>query len=293
VDGVPWAVKFQQGGSGVLLEHLGPGSPDPADPDTSKNTSPAGAPALSDPLSDIMSVTQFFGNPDNKFAFYAGRVPGAVDHLVLALGDGETATVPAVVPSFPTTSNPALYVAFVLPAGLAVKTITVYGSSGAELGYSIPFNDNGFPVILSWYTPGQKPPPASDSGSGMTSGSLDGTAWEFSAWNGGFGACASFSMPRGRSTGTFCFATQSAPSARSVFTPTQEPGPGGDVLVYGSLNPAVKKVVLTLSDGAKVTPKLLDIGVIAYYADAFPPGTKLTEITTYDARGALLAQAYA
>lgn len=289
VDGVAWSVAYQNG-SGIFLDHLGPGSPGAAATETSTHVSPDVEPPLSDPLSKIMSVEQDFGNPDNTFAFYMARVPKTVDRLILALDDGETVTVPAVVPSVPTTSNPALYVAFVLPKGLGIREVTVYPDSGAALGESIPFNGSGFPVIVSWYPRGHNPP-GTAAGSGSATGSFDGSAWQFSAWAGPFGICETFAMLPDYPGGANCI-KMVVPSVQSVDYQSMQVSPGGALVAYSPVNEAVNKVVLTFSDGATVTPKLLVIGAIKYYIGVYPPGTEVTRITDYDAQGHVLAQSH-
>ncbi|WP_034268684.1 hypothetical protein [Actinospica robiniae] len=306
VDGVAWTIGYQPGegkdGGGTFLDHLGPGSPDPADPNNpadpniTDDTTPVKPPALSDPLSEITGYEQPYGNYTESFGFYSGEVPATVNRLVLALEDGETVTVPTVISASDTTSAPQRFVAFVFPLGVGIDTIKVYTDSGTELGYSIPFNGNGLPSIGMWYPQGRQPT-SSALGSGTTHGSLDGTAWSFSAWYGPFGECYAFTMLPNYSGGHVCYDTQSIPSAQTVALPTltQSGGPNTDVIVEAPLNPAVKKVVLTLADGTTVTSELLNVGPIVYYVDVFPPGTEITKITkirTYDAAGDLLASAH-
>ena len=248
-------------------------------------------PPLSDPLSEIMSAGQAYADYTEDFGLYSGEVPATVSRLVLALDDGETVTVPTVTPASDMASAPERYVAFALPSGLGIKIVTVYTDLGAELGYSIPFNAVGFPIIESWYTLAH-PPMTSASGSGTTSGSLDGTAWSFTAWAGQFGDCDAFTMLPTYS-GTAGCTKQLVPPIRSVDFPVLQLGPHREVIVYAAVDGTVGEVDLTLSDGTTVTPKLLNIGPIAYYVGVYPPGTKITEITTYDTDGYVLAQAHA
>lgn len=288
-DGVAWEVAHQPGvNGGTFTDHLGPGPAIPV-PSYPLSGSPGKQPSLSDPLAQIVSVEQDFGNTAKKFGFYAGEVPRSVSWLVLDLDDGETVTVPAES-SLVTATTTEYYVAFVMPSDLGIDKITLYSGTGVELGYSIPFNDSGFPIIASWYAPGQEPT-TSAYGNGSTSGSVDGTAWRFSGWTGQFGVCYSFTMLPAYA-GTVSCRGQFVPPLQSVAFPAQLAGPGGEVIVYGPVNQSVNKVDLTLSDGRTVEPDLLDLGALTYYVAAYPPGTEITEVATYDAFGDVLARAH-
>jgi hypothetical protein len=283
VDGIAWTVAYQPGEVGGYLEHVGTGAPDTANPDGYLGRTSGPQPTLANPLSEIAGSGETpYGNYPEGLYFYTAPVPRQVNRLVIAFTDGESATIPAV------PAPVDRFVAFLVPQGLGMSRITVYLDSGAELGYSIPFNGNGYPLINSWYTPNQQPTIA--TGEQTMGGTSDGTAWKIRVWAGPFGICSSLTMPPVY-TGDSACAPPAVPAPGSIGPIASTEGGTSGLVVYAPVNPDVAKVVAVLHGGGSVTMPLAHVGGIGYYADVFPVGVTLSSIIAYDTAGHVLATA--
>jgi hypothetical protein len=274
VDGIPWTTALQPGkDGGTFMRSVGGG------PSTAYGIPVTGPTA--NPLDLVMSGGETpYGSYDEGLSFSWGYVPSEVDRIVIAYSDGEIDTVPAMA------SPVDRFVAFAVPQGLGIDRITVYADSGAELGYSIPFNDNGYPLIASWYTPNQQPMMA--TGERTISGTLAGSAWKLKLWAGPFGICSSLTMLPVY-TGDSACAPPTVPALDSVGPIANSAGRGSGLVVFAPVNPDVAKVVAVKVGGGSVTMPLVHVSGIGYYADVFPTGVTLSSITTYDASGHVLA----
>src|ERR1022692_719680 len=130
------------------------------------------------------------GGGTNGIDVVYGPVRRDVARVDIQLSDGQ------VLPLRPVLAYGVRYVAFPVPAHLAISRATAY-SARSELRYAIPFNSQGTATFINWLRPGQAGQPRATYKIG--SGVVDGHAWSESEYAGPWGRCFT-----GEGQNTYC-----------------------------------------------------------------------------------------
>jgi hypothetical protein len=213
-----------------------------------------------------------FGSPGPVLEF--GTVRADVTHVVISLPDGE------VVSLLPVSWHGRRWVAVMLPPAVPIVRAVLYTGRG-ELAYAVPFRGTD---IATWWQPGQAGPPALTKTIG--SGVVDGKPWRATAYVGPWGYCYILSW------GQSCFDTTTNPGLVSAGTVvslmTCETVGGQASGGLAATAPAVRRIVLTFSDGSSVTfpTYAVDGGRMLGYA--IPRHLRVVESREYGANGQLL-----
>lgn len=236
-------------------------------------------PTASAPLQDLDGESGSVVGPSGESVYFTyGTVPSDVASIVVDFADGESDIVPAIA------VGAHRYVAFAGTADVPLLRLTAYNDVGAQLGYSIPFNNKTLPIIESWYQPSET---ASLKQSSTTiSGELGTVRWALKFDVGPFGDCETDTVPP-LITGTTGCTPPVIPSTDSLATILS--ATGSPLAVAGALNPAVARVVAVLADGRSVQLPLRHLDGMVFSGYVFPAGTQLRSLTSYDDTGKVLA----
>jgi hypothetical protein len=220
----------------------------------------------SDPVIPVGSAQE-----DGVNYMYAAVQPD-VTRVVVALANGtELALHPA-----------RLYgqdwVAFPVPAGLAIDSATAY-STQSELGYAVPYGES----FVTWLRPGERGLPRATYI--VSSGHLQGP-WSAIMHVGPWGFC--MELAQAGSSGSLCYPGLSlAPTGNSYFGSAGTPP--GSVIMVGKASPLVAYVVGTVSDGRTIRARAVDVGGPRFWAWTVPAGQRLRRVVFYSASGRQVA----
>lgn len=276
IDGITWADSIStSSGHAEYMQSIG-GAPSVT---VGRLVDDGSEPKASAPLQDLVGESGSVDGPSGESVYFTyGSVPSDVASLVVDFADGESDVVPAV------TVGAHRYVAFAGTTNVPVVRLIAYNDVGAELGYSIPFNNATLPIIESWYQPGEIP--SLEQASATISGTLGTVHWSLRLDVGPFGDCATNSIPP-LITGVIDCSAPAIPSTGDLGVVAS--GAGNPLVVAGALNPAVVRVVAVLADGTSVQLPLRHLDGTAFSGYVFPAGTQLRSLTSYDSAGKVLA----
>lgn len=222
-------------------------------------------------------------NPPYQFGF--GPVVQKAGSVLVHYANGESISFPA------TEFEGKRYIAILDVTTTTIDKLTVYGTDGTELGYVEPSSiDRSAPdtVDAPWYTPDQVPvyAPAAITFTG-TEFDAPGTPWTIEVQAGGFGICENTT-----SSEHFGGAGCTPPGSPAEKDPLSglELGDGNPaVLVLGPLNPAIARVVVTLTDGETAQMQFKTIDGKGMAAEVFAPGKVIGSMTAYTKDGSVYA----
>ena len=184
------------------------------------------------------------GGGTNGIDVVYGPVRRDVARVDIQLSDGQ------VLPLRPVLAYGVRYVAFPVPAHLAISRATAY-STRSELRYAIPFNSQGTASFINWLRPGQAGQPRATYKIG--SGAVDGHAWSESEYAGPWGRCFT-----GEGQNTSCPDGSGSLVPRGQVTAVlSAPGPGptgGPGFYLVAAAPSVDRIVLIWADGRYHAP---------------------------------------
>src|SRR5690349_5048618 len=201
-----------------------------------------------------------------------GPVAADVSYVTVRLGNGTVLTL------HPVRLYGVRLVAFAVPEGAPVASVTAYSPRG-EIATAIPFNNpGGMATFSTWLKPGQQ---GLARASGLVgSGSYLGKAWSVRAYLGPWGVCLT-----GQAAGT---------SASSCAETTTGSGLGTSVMFWteavpavaaGSAVPSVVRVVVTSPDGKTRQVHPVTVGGVKFFAFPFGQGPRPWRWTAYDGAG--------
>jgi hypothetical protein len=205
------------------------------------------------------------GNADLSYQF--GVVQPDVARVVVTLADGTNLTL------HPYRLYGQRWVAFAMPAGLAIASATVY-SGHSELAYAIAYDN----VLVTWLRPGEQGQRRATYVIG--SGVLNGVTWSDVVHVGPWGYCLVSYTPK--TSGSDCLPAQSA-SDNTLRGSGGFDGPG--TLMNGTASSAVAYVVGTLTDGGTVRSRVVAAGGLRFWAWVVPQGQRLRRVVFYSASG--------
>jgi hypothetical protein len=212
----------------------------------------------SDPVSFTGSSS---GSMDAQF----GPVSAAVSYVTVRLADGTVLTL------HPVSVFGTRYVAYAVPARVAVSRITAYSVRG-ELASAIPFNGpDGTATVGAWLRPGRT---GLRRGTHLIgSGTLGGRTWSVTAHVGPWGEC--LVAP----SGVICDPVSGPQGTTSVLGSVGGP----PELVYGSAAPDVDHLVITLDGGQSMRIPAVLVGGQKLFAFALGRGQHAVRWRAYDA----------
>jgi len=253
IDGKPWVVRLS-GGQDPVAKAAGL-------PATGRlGTAPVGS-----------APVTFAGAGTGRERLLAGPVSPAVEYLTMQAAGGP------VYKLWPVAWHGHRYVGLVVPRDLAVTLFTAY-SAHSELAHAIPFQVNGFPLIVSWLFPGAASP-ASVSLGVNSSGNSTYRWWNVAAQIGPWGTCLVQTAGAGRVS---CHPTRSYPP-NAVITVMTDRWRG---LRAGITGAAVAYIKLRLRNGKTARLPVTYVGGQGFWALSVlrHPGP-VTRWTAYDAAG--------
>lgn len=275
IDGITWADSISTStGNAEYMQSIG-GAPSST---AGRLVDDGSEPTASAPLRDLDGESGSVVGPSGESVYFTyGSVPSDIASLVVDFADGESDVVPAV------TVGAHRYVVFAGTANVPLLRLTAYNDVGAQLGYSIPFNNKALPIIESWYQPGEIP--SLKQSTTTISGNAGSVHWELKLDVGPFGVCETYTVPP-LITGTTGCTPPVIPSTDSLSPGTAS---GTPMVIAGELNPAVARVVAVLADGTSVQLPLRHLDGMVFSGYVFPVGTQLRSLTSYDGAGKVLA----
>ena len=205
----------------------------------------------------IRSASQASSGADPAYVSFGQAWQGVVSARV-ALSDGTTLTL------HPAEVDGMRFMAFAIPAHLAIDSVTAYSRSG-EIAVAIPFNaPDGFPTISAWLRPGQARPP-------QLSGAV-GSGVAVTAYVGPWGTCLEGSD-----------AGECTPAIGTLGTAMM--GSSGSA-VFGSATESVSYVTITRKDGSTLRAAAIAVGRQKFWAVSMSQAEQTgARWTAYDAAG--------
>lgn len=218
-------------------------------------------PSRSDPVS-------FTGSSDGFTDAQFGPVSAAVRYVTVWLSDGAALTLR------PVSVYGTRFVAYAVPRGVQVSSITAYSARG-ELASTIPFNAPDATLNTGpWLRPGQTGMPRATHLIG--SGTVDGHAWSSTAHVGPWGECL---VTRGNGGLSSVCDAVSAPQGTTVLGSASGPL----VVVYGTAAPDVQHVIITLASGQTRRVQAVAVGDQKFFVYALLRGQHSVRWRSYDA----------
>jgi hypothetical protein len=273
VNGKAWRILMRKGtpnasSYGPCAQALGPAVGNEA-----VYTGPCEPPTGATPADPVVFNGQLEsggGNTAPQAFGYAGAVAANVSYVTIALTSGTVLTL------HPVKAYGSRYVAFAAPPE-AVTQVTAYSRQG-EIASAIAFTGAGQDIFFdgAWVRPGQRGLPRATALLG--SGTIDGTAWSATAYQGPWGICTVGSgeiiacepTPRGMGTMVYGMRQPGGPPALAIWT----------------VPSSTARVVVTVQGEKAFQVRPVTIGMqkfVVFVAD----GTSLSEpsVTAYDSSG--------
>jgi hypothetical protein len=230
-------------------------------------------PPFTAPGTDPVTFTEFSSPPSQ--AEY-GAVAVDVSYVRVRLGNGTVLTL------HPARVYGVRLVAFALPVGAPVVSVTAYSARG-EIATAIPFNAAGG---TSTFSVGLKPGQhglARASGR-VGSGSYLGVAWSARVYLGPWGIC--LTAQGGGVQASTCMETMSATGLGTevIFWTA-----GAPPVAVGTTDRPVTRVVVTSPDGKTMQVRPVAVGGGTFFAFPFGKGPKPWKWAAYDGSGHAIA----
>jgi hypothetical protein len=237
----------------------------------------------------LENIFWFFNEATSNplYDFGVGAVAKNVGTVVAHYANGDSASYPA------TEFEGKRYIALLNVTTTTIDKLTAYATDGTELGYVDPFSPAGSPpqtFTSNWYTPNQAPAfaPAAVTFTGTMVDS-PGTPWTIDVQAGGFGFCE-YTTQSEHFGGMAC-TPPGSPAEKEPINTTELGNGDPAVIVVGPLDPAVTRVVATLTDGQTVQLPFKIVDGRGICADVLAPGKALRALTAYQSDGSVFAHA--